>query len=306
MLLSTHNTDFFSGYIKLNESLLISEFSGNINEILRCENLSLNVDFNQIVEALKKNLRLFFIHEVLPAIKSKTVKHVAFDRKNSKLTVAITPIGSGFTILSFDEIGIDTNPGPDFWTENLSEVSHSVNADFLIDYVSKNCNAKFGKKASDLLGRTIEEIVLFDENTPLIMEIIRGVFNLQKHRESDFLLRNGEKLNWWNLHFIPDNYSSDNQNSVLIILKNVNRYKQIEEKLFESEQRYQMATEAADLGIWDYIVGTGTTFFSRRWKSMLGYYPDEIDDELSVWENMLHQEDKDRVMHYMSSFIESD
>lgn len=306
MLPSTQNTDCFSGYIKLNESLLIVEFSGNINEILRCENLALETDFNQILEALKKNFRLFFIDEVLPAVKSRTIKHLFFERKNSKLTLAVTPFSSGFTILSFEETALEAKPPVDFLSENLSEVAFRINSDLLIDYVSKNSSANFGKKASDLIGKTVEEIVLFDENTPLILEIIRSVFQQQKQRENDFLLRKGDKLNWWNLCFIPDNDPSDSPKSVLIILKNINRYKLIEEKLFESEQRYQMATEAADLGIWDYIVDTGTTFFSRRWKSLLGYYPDEIDDELSVWENMLHQEDKERMIQYMNTFIESD
>lgn len=306
MLLSTQNTDYYSGYIKLNENLLIDEFSGNINEILRSENLELDTHFNQIVEGSKKNFRLFFENEVLPAINSRKIKHLYLERKNSTLTLAITPLSSGYTLLSFEETTQAMTPRVDSFSEKLSEVAIRVNSDLLILYVSKNSSAKFGKKASDLIGKTIDEITLFDENTPLITELIKNVFHQQKQRENDFLLKKGEKLNWWNLCFIPDNETSESQKSVLIILKNINRYKLIEEKLFESEQRYQMATEAADLGIWDYIVDTGTTFFSRRWKSMLGYYPDEIEDKLSVWENLLHQEDKDRTIHYMNSFIESD
>jgi PAS domain S-box-containing protein len=306
MLLSTQNTDSYSGYIKLTENLLINEFSGNVNEILGCENLELDTDFNRIVEGFKKNLKLFFDQDVLPAINSRKLRHLNFDRKNSTLSLTVTPLSSGFTLLSFEETTQVSKPGVDSYSDKLSEVAIRVNSDLMILYVSKNCSAKFGKKASELLGRTMEEIMLFDENTPLITEIIKSVLQHQKQKENDFLLRKGEKLNWWNLCFMPDNEIDGQQKSVLIILKNINRYKQIEEKLFESEQRYQMATEAADLGIWDYIVDTGTTFFSRRWKSMLGYYPDELDDELSVWQNLLHQEDKDRTIQYLNSFIESD
>ena len=60
MPLSTHNTDYFSGYIKLNESLLIEEFSGQINQILRSENLELDTGINQITEGLSKSIRFFF------------------------------------------------------------------------------------------------------------------------------------------------------------------------------------------------------------------------------------------------------
>jgi len=306
MLPSTQNTDSNSGYIKLNENLQIEEFSGNINEILGSENLELDTGLNQLIEELKKNLRLFFENEVLPAVKLRQIKHLSLERKSSLLKLAITPLSQGSTLLSFEETKPTVKPLVDTLSEKLSEVVIRVDSDLRILYVSKNSNAKFGRKGSDLVGKSVEEIMLFSENTPLISEQIRSVFRLQKQRESDFLLQNGEKHKWWNLCYIPDNHPSESDKSVLIILKNINRYKLIEEKLFESEQRYQMATEAADLGIWDYIVDTGTTFFSRRWKSMLGYYPDEIDDELSVWENLLHLEDRDRMINYMNTFIESD
>ncbi|MBA4409552.1 MAG: PAS domain S-box protein [Bacteroidota bacterium] len=307
MPLSTHNTDYFSGYIKLNESLLIEEFSGQINLILRSENLELDTGIDQITEDLNENIRFFFENEVLPAIKMRKISHLNFERKNTILTVAVTPLSSGYTLLSFEETTHASKPKDDSLFKKLSEVVIRVNSDLMILYVSKNSVAKFGKKSSDLIGKSIEEIMLFDENTPLITELITNVFQLQKQKEKDLLLKKGEKYNWWNLCLIPDNDPTTQQQSVLIILKNINRYKLIEEKLFESEQRYQMATEAADLGIlWDYIVDTGTTFFSRRWKSMLGYYPDEIEDNLSVWENLLHLEDKDRMIHYMNSFVESD
>jgi len=67
-----------------------------------------------------------------------------------------------------------------------------------------------------------------------------------------------------------------------------------------------MATEAADLGIWDIVVESGKTFYSRRWKSILGFYPDEIDDNSSVWENLLHPDDKERMISFLKNFIDSD
>ncbi|HAQ18512.1 MAG TPA: hypothetical protein DCR40_04660 [Prolixibacteraceae bacterium] len=306
MPLSTRNTDYFSGYIKLNESLLIEEFSGQINQILRSKNLELDTGINQITEELSKSIRFFFENEVLPAVKMRKISHLSFERKNSVLTVAVTPLSSGNILLSFEETTHASKPKDDSLFKKLSEVVIRVNSDLMILYVSNNSGAKFGMKSSDLIGKRMEEIMLFDENTPLITGLITNVFQLQKQKEKDFLLKKGEKYNWWNLCLIPDNDPTTQQQSVLIILNNINRYKLIEEKLFESEQRYQMATEAADLGIWDYIVDTGTTFFSRRWKSMLGYYPDEIEDNLSVWENLLHLEDRDRMIHYMNIFVESD
>jgi len=124
--------------------------------------------------------------------------------------------------------------------------------------------------------------------------------------EDEIKLQTEEKTGWWHIQIIPENDTSSNQSSVLLILKNINRYKVAEEMLLESEQRYQMAIEAADLGIWDYVVSTNKTFYSRRWKSIIGFYPDELSDRFSEWEDLLHPEDKDRMTRAMESFMNSD
>lgn len=306
MFIPNNNTEYFTGYIRINEELLIQEFSGQINQILRKENLNLNDHFGQIIEEMKKNIRFFFENEVLPAIHLRKISHLSIDRKNTKLSVAVTPLSSGSTILSFEETVITDKPTDLNLPDRLKEVTIRLNPDLRIIYISKNCNEKLGKKASDLVGKTLDESQLFEESTTLATNLISKVFQQQKQKQEEIKLQKEEKQLWWSLLAIPEIDSASRQQSVLIILKNITRYKLIEEKLFESEQRYQMATEAADLGIWDYVVGSGKTFYSRRWKSLLGYYPDEIDDNFFVWENLLHPEDKERMISYINNFINSD
>jgi PAS domain S-box-containing protein len=198
MFFSSNKTEYLSGYLKINENLQIEEFSGQINQILRHENLDLDVNFSQIIEDLKKNISNFFKNEVIPAIRENKIRHLFFERKKSILSIAITPLCSGLTLLSFEE----TN------------------------------------QPKKQIEQTLPEIT--------------------------------------------------------------------EEKLSESEQRYQMAIEAADLGIWDFEVNSNKTFYSNRWKSLLGYYPDELTDKYSEWEELLHPEDKDRMTRFMSTFLNSD
>ena len=306
MIHPNNNKEYFSGYIKINENLQIEEFSGQINQILRKENLDLNVSLLQITEGLKKNIRFFFENEVLPAIKLHKIKHFSFERKNSILNIAITPLSSGFTLISLEESTQSDNQNDLTLPEKLKEVLIRINPDMQVVYVSKNFSAKLSEKASDAIGKTLEENQLLGENTSLISDLVARVFQQQKGREEDIPIKKGHKNVWWNMLLVPETDPVNQQQSVLIILKNINRYKNIEAKLIESEQRYQMALEAADLGIWDHLVGTDKTFYSRKWKSMLGYYPDEIPDNYSVWEELLHPEDKDRMIHFIKNFINSD
>jgi len=306
MFLSKNNSEYFSGYIKLNENLQIDEFSGQINQILRKEHLDLNGSFIQIIEVLKKKIRLFLENELLTAINTRKICHLSFNRTNSILYLTVTPLSTGLTLISFIEAPISENPVEQTLPEKLHEVLIRVNPDMQIVYVSKNFTNKLGTKASLVIEKTIEESQIFKENTPQISALIAQVFQQQKGKEEDVLIQKNEKKIWWNLTIVPESDPSNLEQTVLILLRNISRRKIIEEKLIASEQRYEMAMEAADLGIWDYVVGTGKTFYSRKWKSILGYYPDEIPDSYSIWEELLHPDDKDRMVLFLNNFLKSD
>lgn len=305
MLPSNDNTEYYSGYIMLNENLQIEEFSGQINQIFRKEHLDLNGDFIQLAEGLKKNIHFFLENEVLTAIKARKISHLTFNRKSSVITISITPLSSGLTLISFEEDKQAEKLIDQTLPEKLKEVLIRINTDMQVVYVSRNFTAKFGEKASIVVGKILEESLIFKENTPHISANISMVFQQQRQKEEDILIIKDQKKVWWNLSMVPEIDPSNLQQSVLIILRNINRHKRIEEKLFESEKRYEMAIEAADLGIWDYEVGSGKTFYSRKWKSILGYYPDEISDDYSIWEDLLHPEDKDRMVLFINNFLNS-
>ncbi|KAF0235210.1 MAG: Multi-sensor signal transduction histidine [Desulfovibrionaceae bacterium] len=69
-----------------------------------------------------------------------------------------------------------------------------------------------------------------------------------------------------------------------------------EEKLKASEERYALAVRGTNDGIWDWDMKTGEVYFSPRYKSMLGYQPDEMPDDVAEWEKRIHPADLERVM----------
>ncbi len=59
--------------------------------------------------------------------------------------------------------------------------------------------------------------------------------------------------------------------------------------------RFLIATGGVGDGVWDLDLETEDVHFSDRWKEMLGYRPDEIEDTLEGWLSRVHPEDLTRL-----------
>src|SRR6202163_65920 len=55
--------------------------------------------------------------------------------------------------------------------------------------------------------------------------------------------------------------------------------KSAQEALRESEERYALAAQGANDGLWDWNLLNDITYFYPRWKSMLGYHDDDIGNK---------------------------
>ncbi|MEO1341541.1 MAG: PAS domain-containing protein, partial [Cyanobacteria bacterium J06635_13] len=73
--------------------------------------------------------------------------------------------------------------------------------------------------------------------------------------------------------------------------RDITQRKQSELALQENEARWQLALKGANDGIWDWNVKTNEVFFSHRWKEMLGFADDEIDNTLEEWSKRVHPDD---------------
>lgn len=98
--------------------------------------------------------------------------------------------------------------------------------------------------------------------------------------------------------------SSGQPIGMMAVIADLTELKRTELALRLSQQRLQLAVSGSSLGLWDWNIATGETYFDSQWKAMLGYAETEIENNLQSWENLLHPEDRPKVMELLKTYWE--
>lgn len=75
------------------------------------------------------------------------------------------------------------------------------------------------------------------------------------------------------------------------VSRDITERKLAQEALREAEMRWQFALEGSGDGVRDWNAKTNHVFYSRQWKSMLGYKDDEIGNSPNEWTKRIHSDD---------------
>jgi PAS domain S-box-containing protein len=86
--------------------------------------------------------------------------------------------------------------------------------------------------------------------------------------------------------------------------REIEKRKQTEVALRESENRFRMVLDVTSDGVWDRNLITDESHFSANWAKMLGYAPEEIEPYINSWKNLIHPEDEARVMATLQEHLE--
>ncbi len=75
------------------------------------------------------------------------------------------------------------------------------------------------------------------------------------------------------------------------------------QQLKESEERFSLAVQGTNDGIWDWQIKTNMVYYSPRWKNMLGYEDDEVPNRFEEWSNHIHPDDLDVTMTALNDHL---
>ncbi|RQD67240.1 MAG: diguanylate cyclase [Tindallia sp. MSAO_Bac2] len=121
----------------------------------------------------------------------------------------------------------------------------------------------------------------------------------QVYRKGEAILRQQVQLKndkWVEINCLPIKNENGKVQLVVEFISDISLYKETEASLKESEERWHLALEGNNDGIWDWNIRTNEVFFSERWKTMLGYSNDELPGVFSSFSGLVHPADIGVVM----------
>lgn len=81
--------------------------------------------------------------------------------------------------------------------------------------------------------------------------------------------------------------------------------KSSEDRLKKSEERFSLAMEGSNEGLYDCDLITKEVFYSPRWKKNLGYEDHEINNDYNEWVNRIHPEDLEQTLLTVKNYLKT-
>lgn len=155
------------------------------------------------------------------------------------------------------------------------------------------------------LNKTI--IVLDIENDPLWKDYfeLALTYNLKSSYSVPIRLTDGSVIGTFGNYFHTVQESAANvslMEHIAQILGGIFEREKIAKALRESEERFAFAMDGASDGLWDWKMDSDHVYYSPRWKSMLGYKVDDVNNGIEAFKTLLHPDDIEKTLTLVDDY----
>lgn len=183
--------------------------------------------------------------------------------------------------------------------ESIDDGFFAVDNNSLVTYWNRRAEILLGEKTEDVIGKNIHEMftrpdfkIFYENYQKAIREKSTVHFEEFSHRTKKW--------------FAVSAFASDNGLSVHF--KDVTERKEFEEKIRESELRYNLVSQATNDMVWDWDLITNKVYRNPEgWKKILRIKDINIENGLiDDWNERIHPDDKKKVLAIIAQIKNSD
>ncbi|MDF5708924.1 MAG: GAF domain-containing protein [Nostoc sp. S4] len=171
--------------------------------------------------------------------------------------------------------------------ESITDAFLALDQKWRFTYVNGQAEQLLQKTQNQLLGKNIWQVFPTIIGTAFEKQYHKAVLEHVSVEFEEFypLLKR-----WFQVHAYPG------KDGLSVYFQDITERRRTAEALQESEERWQLALQGNNDGIWDWNIKTNEVFFSTQWKEMLGYEDHEVSNCWDEWTKLIHPDERDLVV----------
>lgn len=191
---------------------------------------------------------------------------------------------------------MDNFPGIIFWKDKNS--------------IFKGCSLAFARAAGlehtkEIIGKSDYDMPWKDNDAEGFIKADRIVMDegIAFTHIIETIHTKDNSVTWLDTSKIPLFDTEGIVNGILGVSLDVTHRIAEEESLRQSEERFNLAIECTEAGVWDWDMISDEVVYSARWKSMLGFAYDEVENAFSGWKDLWHPDDKEKIEKALYDYL---
>ncbi|MEO6546380.1 MAG: PAS domain S-box protein [Ferruginibacter sp.] len=187
--------------------------------------------------------------------------------------------------------------------ENSGDMLTLITADGKMDYISPSVEKTFGYTNEENKTRQAIEVVHPDD-LPVAMQVLESAFkNPGVAFSSTIRNRKKDGTYIWVEGTITNMLHVPGVNAIVANIRDITESKKAEEKILLINERLQLATRAANVGIWDLHIENNSLIWDENMYKLYGVNPADFSVAYDAWERGLHPDDLRRATNELQTTI---
>ncbi len=162
-----------------------------------------------------------------------------------------------------------------------------------------------GYQAEEVLGRNCRFLQGSGTNQQTIERIDACLARREEVNATVLNYRKDGKPFWNELKISPVFSEEGDLLYFVGIQRDITEYKQAEEALRKSEERFQLIARATNDAVWDWDLLTNTVWWNEGIQTLFGYSANDVGLDITWWYEHIHPEDRERVISGIHAVIDS-